>query len=104
MTVLKLLADAGNAAADWHHEAVHGVPSVNIQCDELWAPLYAKEKNVKGATAAPPHAGSVWTWTAIDTDSKLIVSWWCGGRDMVTRQAFMDDLRFRVNGRPMITL
>ena len=103
VTVLKLLADAGNAAADWHHEAVRGVPSANIQCDELWAPLYAKEKRVKGAKAAPPHAGSVWTWTALDTDSKLIVSWQCGRRDVDTGQAFMDDLRFRVKGRPQIT-
>ena len=103
MTVLKLLADAGEAAADWHHEAVRGVPSANIECDELWAPLYAKEKHVKDAKAAPPHAGSVWTWTAIDTDSKLILTWQCGGRDMATGQAFMDDLRFRVKGRPQIT-
>ncbi|MCY4581916.1 MAG: integrase core domain-containing protein [Chloroflexi bacterium] len=103
VTVLKLLADAGEAAADFHHEAVRGVPSAYIECDELWAPLYAKAKNVDAAKAAPPHAGSVWTWTALDTVSKLIVSWQCGGRDMVTGQAFMDDLRLRVKGRPQIT-
>lgn len=103
VTVLKLVVDAGAAAADFHHEAVRGVPSAHIECDELWAPLYAKEKNVKAAKAAPPHAGSVWTWTALDTDSKVIVSWQCGKRDMETGRAFMEDLRFRVKGRPQIT-
>lgn len=103
VTVLKLIRDAGNAAADFHHEAVRGVPSANIQCDELWAYLYAKDKRVKDAQAAPPHAGSIWTWTALDTDSHLIVTWLCGRRDMVTGLPFMEDLRFRVKGRPQIT-
>lgn len=102
VTVLKLLREAGDAAADWHHEVVKGIPARNIECDELWAILYGREKRIKDAEAAPEQAGAVWTWTALDTDSKFMLSWQCGKRDLETGRAFMEDLRYRVSGRPQI--
>ena len=83
-TVIKLMVEAGQACADYHDKHVRNIKASRIQCDEIWSFCYAKQKNVRHAKAAPDGAGSVWTWTAIDADSKLIVSWWVGGRDSST--------------------
>jgi hypothetical protein len=80
-TVSKLLIDAGLACARFHDENVRGVQSKRVQCDEIWSFCYAKAKNVATAKAAPERAGDVWTWTALDSDSKMIVSYLIGGRD-----------------------
>src|SRR3712207_3809264 len=72
-TVSKLLEDAGEACAAFHFNAVQGVQSKRIQCDEIWSFCYAKERAVETAKAAPEGAGNVWTWTAVDPDSKMIV-------------------------------
>jgi len=69
-TVTKLLVDAGTVCAAYHDQYVTGVKSKRIQCDEIWSFCYAKEKNVAHAKAAPDGAGDVWTWTAIDADTK----------------------------------
>ena len=61
-----------------------------VQCDEIWSFTYAKQKNVKAAKAAPEEAGDTWTWTALDADTKLIVSWLVGGRDAEYADAFME--------------
>ena len=61
--------------------AVRNVPSKRVQVDEIWSFTYAKQKNVARAKAAPEGAGDTWTWTALDADSKLIISWLLGGRD-----------------------
>src|SRR5579872_6665259 len=74
-TVTKLLVDAGLACAAYHDAHVRGVKASKIQCDEIWSFNYAKAKNVATAKAAPEMAGDVWTWTALDSDSKLIVSY-----------------------------
>ena len=74
-----------------------------IQCDEVWSFTYAKQKNVASAKAAPDEAGDTWTWTALDSDSKLIVSWLVGGRDGEYAIAFMDDLRARLANRVQLT-
>src|SRR5215212_5553697 len=79
-TVFKLLADAGEACDRFHDETVRNVRSERIQCDEAWSFCYAKQKNVATAKAAPANAGDVWTWTALDSDTKLILSWQVGGR------------------------
>ena len=63
-----------------------------IQVDEIWSFTYAKQKNVATAKAAPDGAGDTWTWTAIDADTKLIVSYLVGGRDGEYAMWFMDDL------------
>ncbi|MFG1277164.1 IS1 family transposase [Xanthobacter autotrophicus] len=102
-TVSKLLVDAGKACAAFHDEKVRGVTSKRIQCDEIWSFTYAKAKNVAGAKAAPEEAGDTWTWTALDADSKLIVSWLVGGRDSEHAMAFMDDLRSRLANRVQLT-
>lgn len=102
-TVAKLLVDAGKACATFHDETVRGVTSKRIQCDEIWSFTYAKAKNVATAKAAPEEAGDTWTWTALDADSKLIVSWLVGGRDGEYAMAFMDDLRSRLANRVQLT-
>ena len=78
-TVAKILIDAGKVCADLHDELVQDVTASRVQCDEIWAFTYAKQKNIATAKAAPPEAGDTWTWTALDSDSKLIVSWLVGG-------------------------
>ncbi len=102
-TVSKLLVDAGKACATFHDDTVRGVTSKRVQCDEIWSFTYAKAKNVATAKAAPEEAGDTWTWTALDADSKLIVSWLVGGRDSEYAMAFMDDLRSRLANRVQLT-
>ena len=102
-TVKKILADAGRACMAYHDEVVRGVRSERIQVDEIWSFVYAKQAHVERAKSAPPDAGDAWTWTAIDADAKLLISWMIGPRDMATAAPFMFDLRERVVGRPQIT-
>jgi IS1 family transposase len=101
--VSKLLVDAGQAAA-WYQDRVFvNLTCKRIQVDEIWAFVYAKQKNVPTAKAAPANAGDVWTWTAIDADTKLIPSWFVGGRDSDAAIIFMDDLRSRLANRVQLT-
>lgn len=102
-TVAKLLAEAGSAALAFHDEKVRGLQSKRIQCDEIWSFIYAKNKNVVDAKSPPKGAGDVWTWTAIDADSKLICSWAVGQRDAYWAYAFMDDLKGRLANRVQLT-
>jgi IS1 family transposase/lambda repressor-like predicted transcriptional regulator len=102
-TVTKLLVDAGRTCAEFHDRNVRKVEPKRIQCDEIWNFCYAKKKNVPSAKAAPEGAGDVWTWTAIDAESKLMVSWLMGSRDSNCAYQFLRDLRTRVKGRPQIT-
>ena len=69
-TVAKLLVDAGNACADYHNKAVRNIRARRVQVDEIWSFCYAKEKNVPYAKDAPGWSGDVWTWTALDSDSR----------------------------------
>jgi len=102
-TVLALLVDAGEACAAHHDETVRGVRSKRIQADEIWSFCYAKAKNVPTAKAAPEDAGDVWTWTALDADSKLIVSYLIGGRDAGYANDFMQDVASRLANRVQLT-
>ena len=102
-TVAKLLADAGKACMAFHDANVRGVKAARIQVDEIWSFTYAKQKNVASAKAAPEGAGDTWTWTAIDADSKLIVSYLVGGRDAEYAMWFMDDLASRLANRVQLT-
>jgi hypothetical protein len=72
--VLKLLAEVGQACADFHDLKVRDVKSRRVQCDEIWAFCYAKAKNVPAEHKGEFGYGDVWTWTAIDADTKLCVS------------------------------
>ena len=102
-TVAKLLADAGAACEAFHNEAVRNVPAKRVQCDEIWSFCYAKQKNVAAAKAAPDGAGDVWTWTALDADSKLIVAFLVGGRDAGYAHEFMLDVADRLANRVQLT-
>jgi IS1 family transposase len=102
-TVAKLLVDAGKACAAFHDDKVRGVKARRVQVDEIWSFTYAKQKNVAGAKAAPEGAGDTWTWTAIEAETKLILSWLVGGRDSDYAIAFMDDLRSRLANRVQLT-
>ncbi len=102
-TVAKVLADAGEACIDFHDQNVRGVKSKRIQCDEIWSFCYAKKKNVDTAKAAPEGAGDLWTWTALDADSKLIVSFLVGSRDAECANAFMQDTASRLANRVQLT-
>ena len=92
----KLLVEAGTACSAFHDKRVRNVRCRRVQVDEVWSFCYAKARNVPSAKAAPEQAGDVWTWTAIDADTKLIVSWLAGGRDSEYAAAFVDDLRSRL--------
>jgi hypothetical protein len=101
--VSRLMVDAGQAA-DWYQDRVfHNLTCKRVQVDEIWAFVYAKQKNVATAKKAPADAGDVWTWTAIDADTKLIPSWFVGGRDSDAAITFMDDLRARLANRVQLT-
>jgi IS1 family transposase len=102
-TIAKLLEEAGSVCDAFHDENVRGVKASKVQCDEIWSFCYAKEKNVATAKAAPDGAGDVWTWTAIEGSSKLIVSWLAGGRDGEYARAFMDDVASRLANRVQMT-
>lgn len=102
-TVVKLMIDAGKACAAHHDATVRDLGSKRVQVDEIWSFTYAKAKNVAKAKAAPEGAGDTWTWTALDADSKLIVSWLVGGRDGDYALAFMDDVAARLANRVQLT-
>jgi IS1 family transposase len=103
-TVTKLLVDVGEACAAYQDRTLRHLDCERIQVDEIWAFCYAKQKNLTPEiTASNPFAGDVWTWAAIDADTKLIPSWLVGARDAVTARIFISDLRHRVYGRFQIT-
>lgn len=102
-TVTKLLVDAGETCLDMHDDLVRDVHASRIQCDEIWSFCHAKQKNVAAAKAAPEGAGDVWTWTAIDAESKLIVSYFVGDRSGDSAINLMDDLRARLANRVQLT-
>lgn len=102
-TVSKLLVEAGEACLILHDETVRKVKVSRIQCDEIWSFCHAKQKNVATAKAAPDGAGDVWTWTANDADTKLIVSFYVGDRSGESAMVLMDDLRARLANRVQLT-
>lgn len=103
-TITNLLIDAGRTCAAYHDEHARELSARRIQCDEIWSFCYAKQKNVEASKKAPVDAGDVWTWTAIDADSKLLVSWLVGGRDSEYAMAFMDDVAGRLANRVQLTM
>lgn len=93
-TVTKLLVEAGEACAWYQDRNLRNLPCKRIQCDEIWSFVYAKEKNVTEGMAE--GSGDVWTWTAIDAETKLVPSWRVGSRDAETANEFMKDLAGRM--------
>lgn len=83
-TLAKLVEDAGEAFSDYQDRMFRDLPRKRLQVDEIWSFVYAKAKNVERPKSAPAEAGDIWTWTAIDADTKLIPSWYVGSRDTAT--------------------
>lgn len=102
-TVLKLLVDLGSACAAYQDRTLRNLPSKRVQCDEIWSFCYAKEKNVPEEMKGKLGFGDVWTWTAIDADSKLIVSYLVGGRTADYAKKFIADLASRLSNRVQLT-
>lgn len=101
-TVLKLLADLGKACLTYHNEHVRNLTSKRIQCDEVWSFVYAKQKNVPEEFRGF-GVGDVWTWTALDADSKLLISYLVGLRDSGYAFEFMNDVASRLTHRVQMT-
>lgn len=99
-TVTKLLLDVGEACVRCHSKTVTNLRCKRLQCDEIWSFVYSKDR-----TTAPdtPGVGSIYTWTAMDPDTKLMISWYAGLRDQNSGNIFMRDVRARVKNRPQIT-
>ncbi len=97
-TVVKLLTELGPACIDWHSENVVNLPSLVVRVDELWSFVGCKEKQATSEQKAH-EKGDCWTWTALDSDSKLMISWNVGPRDPDTCRDFIDDLAYRVSNR-----
>ena len=102
-TVIKLLADVGRGCAEYHDKHVRNVPSHNIQCDEIWSFCYAKEANVPAHLKGEFGFGDVWTWTAICSDTKLIVSYAVDRRSEEAAHTFAYDLKTRLANRVQLT-
>lgn len=102
-TVAKFFVSAGRACAAYQDGELRGLHCKRLQLDEIWSFVYAKQKNVPLAKSAPPDAGDVWTWVAIDAETKLVPSWRVGDRSSQTAIAFTDDLASRLANRVQIT-
>jgi IS1 family transposase len=102
-TVLKLQVEAGYASADYQDRVFRNLNCKRVQCDEVWAFCYAKQKNVPSEMQGKFGVGDVWTWTAIDADTKLIPSFTVGNRDAATARILIEDLAGRLKGRIQLT-
>ncbi len=102
-TIVKLLEDAGEAFSAYQDRVFHDLPCKRLQLDEIWAFCYAKQRNVMLAKAAPEEAGDIWTWVAIDADTKLVPSWRIGDRSGETAIEFVCDLSKRLRSRVQVT-
>jgi len=102
-TVTRLLVSVGAACAKYQDEHLRNLPCKHIQCDEIWSFCYAKQKNVPEGKQGQLGYGDVWTWTAIDADTKLVPSWLVGLRDAGYANEFMADLKSRLANRIQIT-
>lgn len=99
-TVLKLLVDVGRGCLKFHSQTVVRLNCKRVQCDEIWSFVYAKEKNKAGKKG---YSGDVWTWVAMDPDTKLVISWYAGLRDQYSANFFMNDLWCRLKSRIQLT-
>ena len=102
-TVAKLIEDAGQAFSEYQDRAFRNLTCKRLQVDEIWSFVHCKQRNVATAKAAPPQAGDIWTWTAIDADTKLIPSWLVSSRDADAAHYFISDLAMRLTNRVRLT-
>jgi IS1 family transposase len=102
-TINALLLDLGAAAADYQDRALRNLDSTRIEADEIWSFVYGKDKNLPADLKGTADHGSVWTWVAIDAETKLIPSWLVGERNLPDAHAFIADLRSRLKNRIQLT-
>ncbi len=102
-TVAKLLTDLGEACWEYQDNTLRNLPCKRVQVDEIWSFVYAKQRNVPEEFKGQFGYGDVWTWTAIDADSKLACSWFVGSRNAEAAQLFIDDLASRLANRVQLT-
>ena len=102
-TIIKLLADLGRACAEYHDKVVRSIYAENVQADEIWSFCYAKQNHLKPELRGEFGYGDVWTYTAIDSDSKLIISWYVGTKDAESTYGFISDLALRLDNRVQLT-
>ncbi len=102
-TILKLIADAGRAFDDYQDKTLRNLTCRRIQVDEIWNFVHCKQANAPNTKSRMEGRGDCWTWTAIDADSKLLVSWYVGGRHGDAAFEFMCDLYHRLANRVQLT-
>ena len=102
-TIMMLLVRVGAACAYYQDAVLRNLPCKRIQCDEIWSFCYAKDKNLPEDKKETFGYGSVWTWTALDADTKLMCSWMIGNRDALAARAFLQDLAGRLSNRVQLT-
>jgi IS1 family transposase len=102
-TIQKLTRDLGEAVAQYSDNVLRNIKAQRVQCDEIWCFCYAKDKNLPDEMRGEPGVGSMWTWTALDADTKLMISWKLGARDSATAHAFMRDVQERLANRVQLT-
>jgi IS1 family transposase len=102
-TISKLLLDIGAACASYQDEHLRDLACKTVEADEIWSFVYSKQRNVPDELQGQFGVGDVWTWTALDADSKLIVSWYVGARQQEDADAFMLDLASRLRNRIQLT-
>ncbi len=102
-TVTKLLVELGHACWEYQNQALRGLATKRVQCDEIWSFVGAKEKNVPEHRRGQFGVGDVWTWTAMDADSKLMICWQVGERDATAAYDLITDLESRLANRVQLT-
>jgi IS1 family transposase len=103
VTIIRLLEVLGTACSEYQNRVLRNLTCKRIQCDEIWQFCYAKEKNVPADKRGQFGFGDVWTWAAMDADTKLIVTWAIGTRGAGTAFEFMHDLAGRLAHRVQLT-
>lgn len=98
-TVLKLLANVGEACALYHDRVMRDLKCQKVECDEIWSFVGMKEKNVPDEAKGTLGYGDIYTWTAIDAETKLIPCWHVGSRNAVSAHCFIQDLASRLSNR-----
>lgn len=102
-TIVKLLADAGQACSEYQDRTLRNLPCKRVQVDEIWAFVGMKQKNVPAEKKGTLGVGDVWTWTSICAETKIVPAWFVGHRDQPHARAFMLDLASRMAGRIQLT-
>lgn len=102
-TIQKLTRDLGEVALEFHENVLRNLLCKRLELDEVWAFCYAKDKNLPDEMRGAPGVGSIWTWTAMDAETKLIVSWRLGARDAANAHAFIGDVAERLGRRVQMT-